>query len=608
MAHKHSVYDTDAHFSINPFTRAIKNESTSKVAVIQHDHNSERFTFEIPRLVDGHDMSVCDRVEVHYINMDSANKDNISADIYEVDDLQVSPDDRNFVICSWLLSQNATKYAGSLNFLVRFVCLDGGKVAYAWHTAVFTGISVSSGILNNAEEIVEPYVDVLAQWKADLFGVGDTEEQRLLTVSAEQQAAIAAKGALVLESIPEEYTALNQNVEGNAAKIRGLASAIKGSMSGEIVRADDVSPVEHTPVVKVHGKNLFDISKISQMTPSASAYVSEVGNDYIVVTTPEGYVSNGYCTISRPLKEFCPRLQVGKIYTFNAVTESYSNNVYLPKVGKSWVFGQPMVMTEDILNSSLTFYGLSAQHNQGVGNCLISNIQVEEGTVATDYEPYIDPSTVKVSRCGKNFWHSRDLSYPRTVSGVTINYDPVSQIYTFNGTSTSPGDIYTVPNGDDIMHINAGETWTLKVEVMGGTVDGVATCSGKMSPLVNTTGYTNTIHANTEALYVTKTYTEAADITKMYFYVYASGIVFNNFKCRIQFEPNSKPTAFEKFKDLSEYIPAADGTVSGMTSLSPHMTVLTDTDGAIVECEYNIDTKTYIDNKIAEALKGSEQA
>lgn len=54
MAHKHSVYDTDAHFSINP-------------------------------------------VEVHYINMDSTNPENISADIYEVDDLQVSPDDSGFV-------------------------------------------------------------------------------------------------------------------------------------------------------------------------------------------------------------------------------------------------------------------------------------------------------------------------------------------------------------------------------------------------------------------------------------------------------------------------------------------------------------------------------
>lgn len=44
MKQKHSVYDTDAHFSISAATRSIKNESTTKTTVIQNDHNSERFT------------------------------------------------------------------------------------------------------------------------------------------------------------------------------------------------------------------------------------------------------------------------------------------------------------------------------------------------------------------------------------------------------------------------------------------------------------------------------------------------------------------------------------------------------------------------------------
>lgn len=66
MAHKHSVYDTDPHFAIDPITRAITNQSTTKTQLMQYDHNSERFTFEIPRLVDGHDMKLCDKIEIHY--------------------------------------------------------------------------------------------------------------------------------------------------------------------------------------------------------------------------------------------------------------------------------------------------------------------------------------------------------------------------------------------------------------------------------------------------------------------------------------------------------------------------------------------------------------
>lgn len=96
MTHKHSVYDTDARFSITPATRAIRNVSAQKTTVIQNDHNSERFTFEIPRFIDGHDMAACDKAEVHYINIDSAAKKQ-STGIYVMDDLQTSPDNEDYL-------------------------------------------------------------------------------------------------------------------------------------------------------------------------------------------------------------------------------------------------------------------------------------------------------------------------------------------------------------------------------------------------------------------------------------------------------------------------------------------------------------------------------
>ena len=42
--------------------------------------------------------------------------------------------------------------------------------------------------------------------------------------------------------------------------------------------------------------------------------------------------------------------------------------------------------------------------------------------------------------------------------------------------------------------------------------------------------------------------------------------------------------------NFKTYTPNADGTVEGITSLSPTMTLLTDTDGAVIHCEYNRDT------------------
>lgn len=164
MAHKHSVYDTDTHFSINPITRALKNEASGKVSVIQFDHNSERFTFEIPRKVEDHDMSLCNVIQIHYINIDSQTKAK-NVGVYEVDDMQVSPESDDVVILSWLISQNATQLVGSLNFLIRFACVTDGTVDYVWNTAIYSGISVSSGIYNG-EAVVEEYADILAQWEA----------------------------------------------------------------------------------------------------------------------------------------------------------------------------------------------------------------------------------------------------------------------------------------------------------------------------------------------------------------------------------------------------------------------------------------------------------
>lgn len=165
MAHKHSVYDTDTHFIINADTREITNASAQKIKLMQGDHNSERFTFECPRVIDGHDMSQVDKIEVHYINIDAKIKDT-SKDVYIVSDKQISPDADDVVIFSWLVSGNATKYAGSLIFRITFKCLTGSTIDYAWNTAIFTGVSVGDG-MDNGEAVLTEYTDVLEAWKAD---------------------------------------------------------------------------------------------------------------------------------------------------------------------------------------------------------------------------------------------------------------------------------------------------------------------------------------------------------------------------------------------------------------------------------------------------------
>ena len=159
MAHVHEMRDSDLHFTIDPTTRAIKSQSAKNI-LIQYDHNSEIFTFEMPRYIEGHDMSLCDRIEIHYINVGSQQQ---NLGIYEVQDFSVSEDDENVMVWSWTVSANATQLVGSLVFAFRFACLTEDVIDYVWSTSAFSGISISGGIYNS-ESVIEEYIDILEQW------------------------------------------------------------------------------------------------------------------------------------------------------------------------------------------------------------------------------------------------------------------------------------------------------------------------------------------------------------------------------------------------------------------------------------------------------------
>ena len=163
MSHIHNVTDSDNKFIVDGISRVIKNASTSKTTVMQFDHNSEVFTFELPRYIEGHDMMLCNRVEVHYLNIDTVTKEEKEG-IYLVDDLTVSADDENKLTCSWVISQNATGLVGSLNFLLRFICLTDDVIDYVWNTAIHGGIYVSKGIYNS-DIVAEQYVDTIKAWE-----------------------------------------------------------------------------------------------------------------------------------------------------------------------------------------------------------------------------------------------------------------------------------------------------------------------------------------------------------------------------------------------------------------------------------------------------------
>lgn len=272
MVHTHPVYDTDTHFSINPVTRMIKNESSRKTTLIQRDHNSERFTFELPRYIEGHDMFLCNAVEVHYLNIDAATKE-VKSGVYTVDDLLISKEDNETVVCSWLVSSNATEYAGQLSFLLKFRCTENGVTTYAWHTAVYSGITISDGI-HAGEEMETEYVDIIEQWKneavQEITGAVNAEVTKwkesesaevrgmMNEYSAEWNQALSVERARI-----DQFTALPEGSTTGDAElldIRVGADGVKYGTAGNAVREQFASVLEQ---VNIAQREIFNKSPLN---------------------------------------------------------------------------------------------------------------------------------------------------------------------------------------------------------------------------------------------------------------------------------------------------------------------------------------------------------
>ena len=166
--HVHTVTDSDTYFVIDPINREIENTARRKNMLMQRDHKSERFTFDLARYVEGHDMSLCNRVRLHWINIDEETGEE-NSDVIELTDLMVNPENDNSVICSWLITRKSTQLVGMLSFIIQYMCIsDDGNVEYEWWTDIYSDIEIKKSF-NNSEQIAIEYSDVLEQWRSNLL-------------------------------------------------------------------------------------------------------------------------------------------------------------------------------------------------------------------------------------------------------------------------------------------------------------------------------------------------------------------------------------------------------------------------------------------------------
>lgn len=583
MSHKHSVFDTDTHFEINPITRAIKNTSAQKTTVIQYDHNSERFSFSMPRTVEGHDMMQCDRVEVHFNNIDTVTKDQ-SEDIYTVGDMQHSPDNSETVVFSWLLTGKATKYAGLLAFAIRFSCHDENNVeVYGWGTLAFTGISVSGGVRNDAAAIIEPYTDILAQWEQRLFGAGDSAVQQINDATEEQKSAIEAKGAAVLASIPAEYADLSALADDN---FRCKAGAIIQTAAGESVAVSDASDYPLSALT-VYGRSAQD----GTPTPENPAEINSVDNPAVSVCgvnlwdeetelgywqsmNGESYVVNNQIRS----KNFIPILPNTKIY-ITAPNKKIIDFVFFDS-NKNYLSSKSIAQE---ITSPVDAYYMHINLRADYGTTYNHDVCISLIPLNGAYEATAGNQTANIPRTlrgipvvsGGNYtdengqqWIADEIDFERGMfvqRTAQKSFELYKSVYEF-----SPlGYRYQHHAGNGFTPSNMCLCKTLPYNIDVGT----------------DTETTDGVRINGDAGYIIAQFTDETGTT-------------NSISLEILYA-------------LAEPIetPLSDVEITAFRALhtnKPNTTILNDS-GAYMAAEYVADTKTYIDNKIAEMIGGEKE-
>lgn len=285
MAHSHVVSDSDTHFIIDPMTRAIKKEESAKVSLIVGDHNSERFSFELPRYIEGHDMSLCNVVRVHYMNTSSSNTNQQSVGVYEVDDFKIMSTDDSKMEFSWLISKNATMHVGKLAFTIQFACMTGYRVDYSWQSGVYSAMSISDGI-NGSEIVFDEYTDILQQWWLKLYG---SSELPIKILTAEEFAALDGKqesGVLYLLEDDPIFTTIADHetrIANNTASITDYESRITNYT--EQIAEHTTRIADHETLITNHIEQIADHEKrITNHTERIGEHTTQIADHETRIT------------------------------------------------------------------------------------------------------------------------------------------------------------------------------------------------------------------------------------------------------------------------------------------------------------------------------------
>lgn len=184
------------------------------------------------------------------------------------------------------------------------------------------------------------------------------------------------------------------------------------------------------------GKNLFDFSRL------VSDGVNVMNYEKQTITVPAKTNNTGY---NQTLRDLCPGITPGT-YVFSAKRSNpeSGNGSYFLEAGLDFTFNTPTELTDALLDSHIAWYNNLDSEVENV----ISEIQIEIGTEATDYEPYTGGQP------------SPSPDYPQEIVSAGMKWSTGAQLY----------DMDTRLNVDGIEYKKNGTSYTVNIVKIYGNL------------------------------------------------------------------------------------------------------------------------------------------
>lgn len=305
MGHIHPVWNDDPLFVIDPDSRTISKESSNgKTQLMQYDHNSEVFRFEIPKVIEGHSITDCDIKQIHYINSGtgtSVSNRESNVGIYEIPEIETFDDPSDYVYFDWLVSQNATQLVGDLKFQIKFGCTNPdrpGEIDYMWGSQVYSAVEILPGI-NNAEIVVTEYTDILTQWKAEIDRSLDEMNEKLDNIGdisgGDLSGYVKNTDYATLDKAGVVKAATSGNTYGvimNSNNILQIAGATKNDITLKANQNKPITPanLEYAVEVCTNQDIESELTEAQLKLPPSTQYLRDVFNTRYATAATSGTV------------------------------------------------------------------------------------------------------------------------------------------------------------------------------------------------------------------------------------------------------------------------------------------------------------------------------